>query len=198
MPPSLLLPARNPAGQLATTEGPLPCGGVSDESGNELVEAAYRRYRGAVYRYLLRRTRDRHDAEDLTQAVFADALVRLPGLDREPDSMLAWLYTVAERRFADEVRRRARWRRRLPLLAQAELVDPAEYGPAAVRAIASAIGSLPASQREIVLLRLFDDVPFAEIARRLGATEPACKMRFKRAITHIRNALEREGLARDE
>ena len=76
---------------------------VSEKTGvNEVAEQAFRRHYGHVYRYLRRRTGDHHRAEDLAQQVFADAVRSL----RETESpSLAWLYTVAQRRFADEVRR---------------------------------------------------------------------------------------------
>ena len=55
-----------------------------------------------------RKTGDPDRAEDLAQEVFADATAALSGGDFVPDSMLAWLYTIAQRRFADEARRRRR------------------------------------------------------------------------------------------
>ena len=78
---------------------------VSEKRGvTDVAERAFRRHYGHVYRYLRRRTGDHHRAEDLTQQVFADAVASL----RETESSsLAWLYTVAQRRFADEVRRGA-------------------------------------------------------------------------------------------
>src|SRR5256885_1881660 len=67
------------------------------------AEAVFRRHYGDVYRFLRRRTRDHHEAEELTQRVFADAAAALG--ERGPEEPLAWLYTVARRRFADAVRR---------------------------------------------------------------------------------------------
>ena len=68
------------------------------------AEAAFRRHYGDVYRYLRRRTGDHHEAEELTQRVFADAAASLDGAE----TPLAWLYTVARRRFADQARRSGR------------------------------------------------------------------------------------------
>ena len=72
-----------------------------------LAELAFRRHHAQIYRYLRRRTGDPYRAEDLAQEVFADAAVALSRGER-PSSMLAWLYTIAQRRFADEARRRSR------------------------------------------------------------------------------------------
>jgi DNA-directed RNA polymerase specialized sigma24 family protein len=71
---------------------------------NDVAQRAFRRHYGQVYRYVRRRTRDDDRAEELTQQVFADAAASL----RETGSpVLAWLYTVTKRRFADEARRAA-------------------------------------------------------------------------------------------
>jgi RNA polymerase sigma-70 factor, ECF subfamily len=149
------------------------------------VETAFRRHYGDVYRYLRRRTGDHHRAEELTQRVFADAAASLDGAA----SPLAWLYTVARRRFADEARRRGR---------DVELVElpaaEAAHGPAAARAIRAALARLPADQRAVVVAKLLEGRSFAEIARREAATEAACKMRFVRGLRTLRTLLEQEGI----
>src|SRR6266540_6855226 len=75
---------------------------------------AFRRHHAQIYRYLQRRTGDPDRAEDLAQEVFADATAALLRADFEPRSMLAWLYTIAQRRFADDNRGRLRALDRLP------------------------------------------------------------------------------------
>ncbi len=160
----------------------------------DFVDAAYRRHRGDVYRYLLQRTGSWDDAEELTQATFADAAAALPRLEHKPDSVIAWLYTVAERRFIDEVRKRARRRQRVHLLYQTEAIEPPQYGPAAANALRRAIAVLPPEQRAVIVMRLLDDRPFAEIAAELDTTEAACKMRFARGLAAIRSRLTEEGM----
>ena len=43
-------------------------------------------------------------------------------------------------------------------------------------------------------MKVFEELPFAEIAARLNTTEAACKMRFSRAARQLREALREEGL----
>lgn len=173
----------------------LPCDAMVDKDWKiDLSELAYRRHRGDVYRYLLRRTGNRDDAEELTQVVFTEAVRALPKLARPPDSVLGWLYTVAERRFVDEIRRRTARRRRLHLLYRPEAEDPPQYGPLAARAIERAVASLAHDQRRVVVMRLFEDRSFAFIAAELGTTEAACKMQFARGVAQVRKQLAQEGL----
>ncbi|HEY8627627.1 MAG TPA: RNA polymerase sigma factor [Gaiellaceae bacterium] len=188
-------------GQLDLTSGSISPGlgllswQVDDEDeGIDLPEAAYRRHRGEIFRYLLRQIGDPDDAEELTQAVFAEAAAALPRLAAPPDSLLAWLYTVAQRRFVDEVRRRSRRRGRAHLLYTTEAVEPTPYGIAVGQAVREAIETLPPEQRGVVVMRLFEDRPFAEIASRTGATEAACKMRFARGLALVRDQLYGKGI----
>ena len=46
--------------------------------------------------------------------------------------------------------------------------------------------ALPKDQREILLLRLWDDLPYADIAAITGRSEAACKMAFSRTVSRLR------------
>jgi RNA polymerase sigma-70 factor (ECF subfamily) len=159
---------------------------------NDLAETAFRRHYGQVYRYLRRRTGDRERAEDLAQQVFADAVV---GLRETESSPLAWLYTVAQRRVADELRRDA-VRRRAFALAVAPGPETAEYGGDVAASVAAALGRLPQGQRQVVVLKLLRGLPFAEIAAITGVSADAAKMRCVRALEALRAELEQEGVGR--
>ena len=49
----------------------------------------------------------------------------------------------------------------------------------------AALESLSPTHREVILLRKFEELPFAEIARRLGKSEDACRMLLARAMTAL-------------
>lgn len=161
------------------------------------VASAFRRHYGQVYRFLRRRTESDEVAEDLAQAVFADAAARLRHLERDGPPVLAWLYTVARRRLVDNARAGARGPGRIATLdeARAQAVEAApEYGDRLSAAIALAVADLPEGQRQVVVLKLLEGRSFAEIAARLGVTEAACKMRFSRGLEALRAELSRQGV----
>ena len=148
-----------------------------------VIEDAYVRYRRDLYRFLLRRTGSHADAEELTQQVFVDAASSLVAAD-PPRSMRGWLYTVAERRLVDELRRRRRAAeiaRVLSVERPCEEKAPGELGEAVAR--------LPLLQRRLVFMRVVEERPYREIARELGCNEAACKMRLSRALRQLRNEL---------
>lgn len=153
-----------------------------------LAEKAFRRHYRQVYSFVRRRSASDADAEDVTAGVFADAAEALGRFRPGTSPVLAWLYTVARRRLADEARRRAR---PAPLVL-AE--PPPEYGIAVAAAVRRAIATLPDAQRAVVVLRLIEGRSFREVAARVGASEAACKMRLARALEHLREKLEQEGV----
>jgi RNA polymerase sigma factor (sigma-70 family) len=159
--------------------------------GEDGVDTAYRRHSGNVRAFFLRRTGDRERAEDLTQDVFVQAASALAAL--EPGGpALPLLYTVARRRFIDDLRARGR--------RQTETLDPslhpagppAEYGGMLREAIANGIAALPIRQRQIVVLKLLQGHSFRDIGERVGTSEDAAKMQFHRALkalqAHLRHA----------
>jgi len=61
-------------------------------------------------------------------------------------------------------------------LSQAILTEEAQQ-------LEAALESLTPAHREVILLRKFEELPFGEIARRLGKSEDACRMLLARAMT---------------
>jgi len=131
-----------------------------------------------IYRYLQRRTRDADQAEDLAQEVFADAAAALSRGDWRPASMLAWLYTIAHRRFADEVRRRGHSADRVFLddFGLDELPAP-EYGPEIARSLREAIARLSPDQRRVICMKLLRGCSFFGFGRVRSLVRKPCKQR---------------------
>lgn len=147
-----------------------------------------------VYRFVRRRSASEHDAEDITQAVFVAAVLRLDELVADSRPLLAWLYTVARRRLIDHARRRSRMPVSVPLEEQIAGTARTGYGSDVRVALARALEALPDAQRDIVIDRLVRDHRFADIAQQRGISEAAAQMRFVRALARLRTALEQEGV----
>jgi RNA polymerase sigma factor (sigma-70 family) len=158
------------------------------------LERGFREHRDTVFRFLLRRTRHAERAEDLTQQVFLEAARDRPRVGAGEPPLLAWLYTVARRRFLDE------GHRPVPAaLPQHELGasdDERRYGREVASAIRVSLQRLSAEHRDVLTRRLLEGVPFAELARRYDTTEGAVKMRFTRGLRELRRELEQLGIER--
>lgn len=153
----------------------------------ELAEQAFRRHYRQIYGYVRRRSPTAAEAEDVAAEVFADAAAALQRFEPGATPVLAWLYTVAQRRLADAARRRHRGE------ALPEVAAPA-YPVEVGRAIRRALAALPDEQRRVVVLKLLRGLSFGEISSHVNATEAACKMRFSRALAQMRDSLQQEGV----
>lgn len=129
------------------------------------------RYEGPIYRYLLGLLHDPAAAEDVLQDAFVTALRKADGA--VPDAFRGWLFTVAHRHALVELRRRkgrptADAGAVLALLDDSN--DPADLAGAAdtAAAVRQVLDELPAPQRAVIRLRLFDGLRFREVAERLG------------------------------
>ncbi len=154
----------------------------------DLAETAFRRHYRQVYSFVRRRSASDAEAEDVAAQVFADASEALSRFRPGSSPVLAWLYTVARRRLADEARRRGR------VAAAAQPTTLPRYGREVGGTLRRTIAALPDSQRAVVVLKLIEGWSFREIAERLGVSEAACKMRLGRALERLREELEEEGV----
>lgn len=143
-----------------------------------------------VYRLALWRTGSREDAEDVVQDVFvrvAEQGSRLASV-RHPRR---WLLTVTHRRAVDLCRGRSR--RRADSLDDVPYLEAMSGDPDRVidaRAVSQLIGTLPAKQREVLMLRHFAECSFAEIGRITGAPTFTAASRYRLAVARLRHRLE--------
>jgi RNA polymerase sigma factor (sigma-70 family) len=165
----------------------------SEEAFTELV----RRHANLVYFAALRRVGgDRHLAAEVTQSVFADLARKAPSL--KPRAVLTgWLYTstrfAAARAMRTERRRRTR---ETEAHAMNALHATAEPGWDQLRPIIDeAMDELNEPDREVVLLRFFENRSLAEIGARFSLSPDAARMRIDRALDKLRRLLAKRGIA---
>ena len=188
-------PCGAPLNEKQRHDDPDAIGGARPGAGAAEAEEAFRLHYGRILSYLMSRT-DKDLAEEVTQQVFVEATRAFVVSGESPSNVLAWLYTVASRRLTDELRRRVRMRNRLADLqavAGAESKDQ-DYGRLVAQSLARSVGALTPEDRMLVRGRLLEGRSFSELAVKLAISEPACKMRFSRAMRLVRSSLEADGL----
>jgi RNA polymerase sigma-70 factor (ECF subfamily) len=134
-------------------------------------------------------TGDLGDAEDLVQEAMARASARWGRL-RDYDVPEAWVRRVAMNLAADRGRRS---RRRLAALVRlAAMPTKAVELPVEDRRIVAALGTLPLSQRQVLVLHHLADLPVAEVAQTLRVPVGTVKSRLKRARRALAAVLDSE------
>lgn len=121
------------------------------------------------------------EAEDCLQETFMSALRAYPRL-RHADNLRAWLYTIAQRKATDSVRRRAR--RPTRELDGVEPVAPAD--DATDHELWLVVHRLPPKQRGAVVARFVLDLPYAEIGVRMGTSEEAARQNVSAGLRRLR------------
>ena len=156
------------------------------------------RIRGAVFRFL----GSEEEARDVAQEAFLKAYRALGGFKREA-RFSSWLYQIATNLCRDRLRRRK-------TRATVSLEAMEETGPVMVetrpgaherllerdlaQAVRRAIDTLPEEQREVVLLKEYQELTFLEIAQALDVPVSTVKTRLYRGLGQLRLRLEREGV----
>ena len=163
-------------------------------------EAAFRtlfdRWAPIVLGLTRRHLRDEDLAREITQQTF----FRLHGArhDFRTDAKLRpWLLTIAMNLVREHWRRGKRRQ-------HVELDESREVAPAPERSameleqraelLHAALDQLPSTQREVVELHYFQERPYREVAKIVGSTEGAVRVRAHRAYRKLQSILEGSGL----
>jgi RNA polymerase sigma-70 factor (ECF subfamily) len=154
---------------------------AGDDGFDAFYDACYRRLVGQLFAV----TGDLHEAEDVVQEAFVRAAARWQRL-RDYDVPEAWVRRVAMNLAASGLRRA---RRRAALLAR--LGPPPEVPPLSVEnlALAEALGGLPLSYRQVLVLHHLVGLPLDEVAAQLGQPVGAVKARLHRARSALAKLL---------
>jgi len=179
-----------------------PAGGTSDEDllfffvkgKASAFDELLRRYDQRIYRFIRRFVSSSQEAEDLFQETFA-RVCEHAGSFTGRGPFRRWLYTIALN--VCRARGRKRKRTEVPIDETTALTsngpDPAEaaHRTEISECIAEAITSLPPSQREVFIMKVYEQITFREIAEVLGRPTPTVKSQMMLAIQKLRPLLER-------
>ena len=153
----------------------------------EAVRFLYLQYADNVYGYVRSIVRDEHEAEDVTQQVFAKLITVIGKYEERDVSFSAWILRVSRNVAVDHMRRR----RAIPCEEVRELEPGAGDDASRSRSLMlkNALAALPEEQREVIILRHLVGLSPGEIAGRLGRTEPSIHGLHHRGRGAVRTAL---------
>ena len=158
------------------------------------LEALVRRHGSALLTFIRRMVGDAHRSEELFQDVFLAVWTRRHQY-QFPRSFKNWLYAIALNKCREAFRRG-------PAPAQPfaeEPVAPASASPSPVETaiatetanrVAAGVARLPAQQRLVVVLRVWQELSYAEIADLLGLTEATARSHMHHALAALRKYLK--------
>jgi len=181
----------------------------------DALGALYDRHIDGVHAVALRLTNDRQLAEEVVQETFLALWNRAELFDPSVASLATWLRTIARNRTVDRLRAAGR---RPPLVPLPGHGDEGEadagfdrVGPQAIvlggaardpgpeaaaeaadlrSAVATALAGMPEVERMVIVLAYREGLTQSEIAERLEWPLGTVKTRTRRALGHLRDALE--------
>jgi RNA polymerase sigma-70 factor (ECF subfamily) len=157
-------------------------------------ELFYRAQVDAITAYFARRSSDPQTVADLTADTFVEAIASFKSFDPRRGGARGWLFGIARRVFAGHCEARSRQHAKVVRLAGRRELEPDQVGELldridaerAGRALITALGALPATDRALVELVDLDGLTPKEAAAVLGLSAGAARMRLMRARARLR------------
>ena len=151
------------------------------------------RHARTVYNHCFRRTASWSEAEDLTSVVFLETWRRRARVDPPSGSLLPWLYGVATHVLHNHRRSLRRHRDALARM-PAPVPEPEDADEVAarldaerrMRRVLDAMGRLPRRDREVLILCVWEELDYAEVAEALGIPVGTVRSRLNRARGRLR------------
>jgi RNA polymerase sigma-70 factor (ECF subfamily) len=150
----------------------------------EAFNLLVRQWEKPIYNFILRMIGDRDEAMDLCQDSFMKAYRELETL-KDRDRFSAWLYRIAHNTCFSKLRKDQG-------KTFVELQPETRASKSSVEnrlAVEKALQHLPEDQREVVVLKIFQDLKFEEIATIQGAPVSTVKSRLYMGFEKLRSIL---------
>lgn len=153
----------------------------------------YELYLDRLYRYVYLRVSDARLAEDLTQDIFLRAWAAIGDFDVQGGGFRAWIFRIAHNAVVDH------YRERHPDLPIPESHDGSEIVPSSGEdwvdqtidrtILLDALRQLGPEEQTLILLRLVEGLPHAEVGRILGRSTQACRVLQYRTLRKLSRLL---------
>ncbi len=147
------------------------------------------KYQQKLYWHVRRMVVDHDDANDVIQNMFIKVWKNL-GSFRQNSKLYTWLYRIATNESLTFIQKRKR-RQSTPLetedysIAEQLSGDPYFDGDAAQIKLQAAIDSLPPKQRQVFLLRYYDEMKYDQMSEVLETSVGALKASYHHAVKKI-------------
>lgn len=151
----------------------------------------YDKYIGKIYNFIYYKTWHRQTAEDLTSRTFLKAVENIGKFAFNKGSFQAWLYRIARNCVIDYYRTN---KEQVDIDDVGGLMARGEAGPdwdnkQLLERVLKYLEQVDREHKEIFIMRLWDGLPYKEIAAIVGKTEANCKMIFSRTLVKLKNEI---------
>ncbi|MCB9802394.1 sigma-70 family RNA polymerase sigma factor [Candidatus Nomurabacteria bacterium] len=151
----------------------------------------YDYYFPKIYQFIYYQVRHRESSEDLTSLTFTKALEKINSFKTKDGLFSAWLYRIARNTVTDH------WRTKKEDLELKIAMDKISQEQTEknldqkqlLEKVSRQLNLLKSKQKEIIIMRLWQELSYQEISQILNKSEASCKMYFSRSIKILRESL---------
>ncbi len=152
----------------------------------------YDKYIDKIYKFIYYKTSHRETAEDLSSQTFLKAFKNLSDFRvQSGDFFSAWLYRIARNLVTDFYRSKKDlleifdiW----DLTDDTDILRDIEFKEKSA-SLEKYLKKLNNEQREIIILKIFQEMSYKEISEIMGKSEEACKMSFSRTLKKLKTEM---------
>ena len=149
----------------------------------------YTEYHAKVLSYITARVNSRSDAEDLCSDVFEKVQLKLSTYDSTKAALGTWIYSITRNCVIDFYRRSRPSEELDEQLPSDDEVDDGILRDETLTELAAALSALPDELKTIIVYRYYDGRPLTEIAKMMGLSYGATKLRHNSALELLRRAM---------
>lgn len=148
-----------------------------------------------IYDFVYYKTMHRQTAEDLTSEIFMKALDKIQTYKPHKASFTTWLYQIARNTMIDFFRKNKHHSVNInDETIERTLTDHSDMHTATdavlrLEQVRSHLNQLTPEQRDIIMMRVWQELSYQEIAAIMDKSEANCKMIFSRGIKELRRVM---------
>ncbi len=163
----------------------------------EAFGVLYDRYAEKIYRFVYFKVLNKDITEDIVSAVFMKAYEKIASFNAQKGNFSQWIYSIARNSVIDHYRTA---RKNIDIedifdLGEDERTEVKIDARNLLKKVEKYLTKLNPRQREIVTLRVWEELSYREIAEIVGGSEDSVKVMFSRTIRELRSKLGPEALS---
>lgn len=148
----------------------------------------YDKYAKKIYDFVYFKTFHKETAEDIVSNVFLKGLENIKNFDAAKGTFSAWLYAIARNTVIDHYRAK---KTHVNIEDVWDLGESEDFAGAidnkdTLFKVKKYLEKLEPAQREIVIMRVWQEMSYEEIAEALGKSVESCRMSFSRTMAKLR------------
>lgn len=159
-----------------------------------VLDLIWDQYAERLHAFLVGFLKSSHDAEDVLQDVLVKIAAQRSRL-LEVENLQAYFYSMARNEALTLIKKRTR--RHQPIHPDDLWITPVDGSPVSkdsAQEVRNTLEALPEQQRTVLVLKIYEDMTFQEIADALGISLNTAASRYRYAMDKLRGLLKKETL----